>query len=99
MSTLKWFMPAMGQVFKLCRRLKTTHSLESGVLQHGDMENMQGGVLRGPRLRNTVVPSYKNKTSPASLQANVQTIRMVLVNFPGAIIEDLEKRKNTAPIV
>jgi len=33
----------MGQV-KLCRRLRTTHSFESGVLEQGNMENMQGGV-------------------------------------------------------
>ena len=32
------------QVFKLCRRLRTTHSFESGVLEQGNMENMQGGV-------------------------------------------------------
>jgi len=35
----------MGQVFKLCRRLRTTHSFESGVLEQGNMENMQGGCL------------------------------------------------------
>jgi len=34
----------MGQLFKLCRRLRTTHSFESGVLEQGNMENMQGGV-------------------------------------------------------
>ena len=30
-----------------------THSFESGVLEKGNMENMQGGVPWGPGLRNT----------------------------------------------
>ena len=50
-SMFPWFK-WMGQVFKLCR---TTHSLESGVLEQGNMENMQAGVPSGPGLRNTAL--------------------------------------------
>jgi len=51
--SLSWRI--LGQLFKLCRRQRTTHSFESGVLEQGNMENMQGGVPWGPGLRNTAV--------------------------------------------
>ena len=42
-----------GRACSSGRRLRTTHSFESGVLEQGNMENMQGGVPSGPGLRNT----------------------------------------------
>ena len=48
------------QFFKLSRRLVKSHSFESGMLEQGNMENMQGGVTWKPGLWNCGM-NYGNK--------------------------------------
>ena len=53
----------MGQlVIKLCSGLIRSHSFESGVVEEGNIENMQGNGSWGPELRNTALG--RDKTHP-----------------------------------
>jgi len=48
----------MGQLFRLRRWLIKIHWFESGVLEQGNMENIQGCVCWGPGLENTALHGH-----------------------------------------